>query len=133
MDGSHWLPAWATRTAPNAVKHFKHEQRGKRRLHKRPNAGEIDTCRWWLDLERRLVKPRLVVAMGVTAARGVLGRHVTISRLRGAVRPLEDGGFVLVTTHPSALLRNRHAPDWQRQYDTFVADLAAAAEHLSTG
>lgn len=116
----------------NAVKHFKHEPRGKRRLHKRPNAGETDACRWWLELERKLVKPRLVVAMGVTAARGVLGRSVTVSSLRGEVRPLEDGGaHYLVTTHPSALLRGRQAPDWQNRYAAFVADLAAGAEFIA--
>src|SRR6201993_1501184 len=73
----------------NAVKHFKFEPRGKRRLHKRPNAGEIDACRWWLDLERAIVKPRVIVALGATAVRGVLGRSVTISSLRGEV--LRDG------------------------------------------
>jgi uracil-DNA glycosylase family 4 len=67
----------------NAVKHFKHAKRGKRRLHKRPNVYEIERCKWWLDQERLLTKPAVVVALGVTAARGVLGRTVTIARLRG--------------------------------------------------
>jgi DNA polymerase len=68
----------------NAVKHFKFEPRGKRRLHKRPNAGEVDACRWWLDRERKIIKPRVIVALGATAARGLLGRTVTISSRRRA-------------------------------------------------
>jgi uracil-DNA glycosylase len=67
----------------NAVKHFKHEMRGKRRLHKRPNAYEIDRCRWWLDQERAIVRPAVIVALGATAARSVLGRVVTIAAMRG--------------------------------------------------
>jgi DNA polymerase len=71
----------------NAVKHFKFEQRGKRRLHKRPNAYEIERCRWWLDRERAIVNPDLVVALGATAARGVLGKTVTIAQVRGRILP----------------------------------------------
>jgi len=67
----------------NAVKHFKHEMRAKRRLHKRPNAYEIERCKFWLDLERALVKPAAIVALGATAARSLLGRPITISKLRG--------------------------------------------------
>ena len=67
----------------NAVKHFKYEMRGKRRLHKRPNAYEIERCRWWQDLERAIVKPTLIVALGATAARSVLGRPATITRSEG--------------------------------------------------
>ena len=89
----------------NAVKHFKFEQRGKRRLHKRPNAYEIERCRWWLDRERAIVNPDLVVALGATAARGVLGKTVTISQVRGRILPGDGNGRVLVTIHPSYLLR----------------------------
>src|SRR3954471_6147862 len=74
----------------NAVKHFKHEMRGKRRLHKRPNAYEIDRCRWWQDLERAIVKPEVIVALGATAARSVLGRPAVIGRVRGTAIPLDD-------------------------------------------
>src|ERR1700757_4240726 len=81
----------------NAVKHFKFEPRGKRRGHKRLNAYEIDRCRWWLDRERALIRPAIFVALGVSAARGVLGRTVIISRERGRLRPQEDGSRVLVT------------------------------------
>ncbi len=77
----------------NVVKHFKFEQRGKRRLHKRPNAYEIDRCKWWNDIERALVKPKLVVALGATAARSLTGKPVPINRLRGEVLPLADQGF----------------------------------------
>ncbi|MGH6784156.1 MAG: UdgX family uracil-DNA binding protein, partial [Sphingomicrobium sp.] len=81
----------------NAVKHFKFEQRGKRRLHKKPNAYEIDRCRWWLDLERKIVKPALIVALGATAARGLMGRPVTIAKVRGAPMALPDGGRMVTT------------------------------------
>ena len=73
----------------NAVKHFKHEMRGKRRLHKRPNAYEIERCKVWLDLERALVKPVAIVALGATAARSLLGRPVTIGKLRGQTLHLD--------------------------------------------
>lgn len=111
----------------NAVKHFKHEMRGKRRLHKRPNAYEIERCRWWLDLERSLVRPGAILAMGATAAQGVLGRAVTISRVRHEPARLPDGTWVGVTIHPSYLLRLRDEADKEREYLGFVEDLRAAA------
>ena len=114
----------------NAVKHFKNEPRGKRRLHKRPNAREIEACRWWLDIERRIVRPDLVVALGATAARSILGRAVTIGRVRGAVQALEDGSHAVVTIHPSALLRVRDEKDRAAMYHAFVADLSVCAETL---
>lgn len=108
----------------NAVKHFKFEQRGKRRLHKRPNAYEIDQCRHWFEFERALVKPKIIVAMGATAIRGVTGKPMTIARSRGKLLPLEDGGQMIVTIHPSYLLRIRNGdPDWRAQYRLFVRDL----------
>jgi len=111
----------------NAVKHFKHELRGKRRLHKRPGAGEIEACRWWLDLERRLVRPRVILALGATAARGVLGRAVTISKARIITEQLADGTQVRVTIHPSLLLRLRTDTEKAAEYTRFVADLRAAS------
>jgi uracil-DNA glycosylase len=111
----------------NAVKHFKHEQRGKRRLHKRPNASEIERCRWWLDLERRLVEPRVIVAMGGTAVRSLLGRSPSISALRGKPQTLADGTTVVVTIHPSFLLRIKEEAPKQREFRKFVADLRNAA------
>jgi DNA polymerase len=111
----------------NAVKHFKYEWRGKRRLHKKPNAGEIDVCRWWLELERSLIRPQTIVAMGATAARSLLGRAATISQERGRAHPLEDGATLYVTIHPSSLLRKEDEADKAREYAAFVADLRAAA------
>jgi len=107
----------------NAVKHFKFEPRGKRRLHKRPNAYEIDRCRWWLDFERAIVRPRVIVAMGASAARGVYGKALTIARSRGRLIPLSDGAQMIVTVHPSYLLRIPDEADKRRQYSLFVRDL----------
>jgi DNA polymerase len=110
----------------NAVKHFKHEMRGKRRLHKTPNAGEVSACRWWLDSERRLVKPRLIVAMGATAARAVFGRPVSVLKERGQRLALDDGGQAMVTVHPSYLLRLPDEASKKAAFADFVADLASA-------
>jgi uracil-DNA glycosylase len=115
----------------NAVKHFKFEQRGKRRLHKKPNAYEIDRCRWWLDLERKIVKPELIVALGATAARGLMGRPVTIAKVRGMPMPLEDGSRMVTTIHPSYLLRIRDDDDKAAEYRRFVQDLRACAKLLT--
>jgi uracil-DNA glycosylase len=114
----------------NAVKHFKFEPRGKRRLHKRPNSYEIERCKWWNDIERALVKPDLVVALGATAARSLIGKTVTITKLRGEVLPLEDGGRLVVTIHPSALLRIKDSEDKKREYGGLVNDLRHCAEIL---
>ena len=115
----------------NAVKHFKHEMRGKRRLHKRPNAYEIERCKIWLDLERAMVKPAVIVALGATAARSLFGRPVTVTKLRGRMLELPDGAGVLVTIHPSFLLRIQDAADKKREYARFVADLRLAAKILA--
>jgi DNA polymerase len=115
----------------NAVKHFKFEPRGKRRLHKRPNAYEIERCHVWYDTERALVKPEIVIALGATAARSVMGRVVTISRIRGEVQTLDDGTRALVTIHPSYLLRIDDEDDKKDQYRQFVSDLKLAARTLA--
>jgi uracil-DNA glycosylase len=117
----------------NAVKHFKFELRGKRRLHKRPNVYEIDRCRWWLDQERALIGPDLVVALGVTAARGILGKTVTIAKVRGEILSQADGSSVLVTIHPSYLLRiQTDASEAEKEdaYRRFVEDLRVGAKAL---
>ena len=114
----------------NAVKHFKHEMRGKRRLHKRPDPGEIDACRWWQHIERELVKPKLMVALGATAARSVFDRVITINKVRGRVLPVPDGGNALVTIHPSYLLRLQEERDKEREYAHFIEDLGVAKEFL---
>ncbi len=114
----------------NAVKHFKHEMRGKRRLHKRPNAYEIERCRWWMEYERAIVKPAVIVAMGATAARSVFGRNVTIKKMRGKQHQMPDGGAAFVTVHPSSLLRMPDEADKRREYRNFVADLKLARRCL---
>jgi uracil-DNA glycosylase family protein len=114
----------------NAVKHFKFELRGKRRLHKKPNAYEIERCNWWLSFERKIVRPDLIVALGATAARAVIGRPVTIAAVRGQVLPLADGSHGLTTIHPSYLLRIREERDKAAEYERFVADLRMGADYL---
>ncbi len=113
----------------NAVKHFKYVQRGKRRLHQNPGAKEIDTCRWWIESERAIVQPKLVLAMGASAARGLLGKTVSIARVRGTPIALEDGSELWVTAHPSYLLR-LDGPAREEQARLFDADLAAVRERL---
>lgn len=110
----------------NAVKHFKFVPRGKRRIHQRPDAGEIEACRFWLNLERAFVKPRLIVAMGATAVRGVLGKAATISSLRGKPLELEDGTILIVTVHPSYLLRLPDRDQAAVELERFEADLKLA-------
>lgn len=109
----------------NAVKHFKFVRRGKRRIHDKPNGGEIAACRWWLQQELALVRPPLIVALGATAARSLFGKVVTISALRGRGHALPEGE-AWVTVHPSFLLRVRD--DREAQYARFVEDLARIGE-----
>ncbi|GEP55527.1 UdgX family uracil-DNA binding protein [Reyranella soli] len=112
----------------NAVKHFKNEPRGKKRLHKRPNRYEVEVCRVWLRQEISLVKPQLILALGVTAAIALAGRPVVLSRERGRVIELEDGQRGMVTTHPSSILR---MPDPKARHAAFAAlvkDLKAAVK-----
>lgn len=121
----------ATVFVTNAVKHFKFEPRGKKRLHKRPNAYEIDRCHLWLDHERDLVKPDLIVALGATAARSLVGKAVTISGMRGKVFDLADGTQGFVTIHPSWLLRIREEAQKEAEYHRFVADLRLAGKAIA--
>lgn len=114
----------------NAVKHFKFEQRGKRRLHKKPNAYEIDRCHWWLEQELRVIKPELVVALGATAVRSLTGRPMAIVKLRGRAVPLADGTPLVATIHPSYLLRIRDDDDKASEYARFVNDLRLCAKLL---
>ena len=115
----------------NAVKHFKFEPRGKRRLHKRPNAHEIDRCHLWLAFESKLIKPVLIVALGATAVRSVFGKPMTIGRIRGKVMPLEGGGRMLATVHPSAILRAPDDESRRGMFKAFVADLKTCARALA--
>ena len=114
----------------NAVKHFKFVQRGKRRIHLKPTAAEIDHCRWWLEQERELVSPDLVVALGASAVRGLTGRSVKLGDMRGQLFKLDDGRAALATVHPSYLLR---VPDQLKREDEthkFIEDLKYAQAQL---
>ena len=111
----------------NAVKHFKFEPRGKRRIHAKPDAGEIEACRWWIEQEHMLVRPKVTVALGATAARSLFGRTMTISRERGrALRLPEDGGEAWITVHPSYLLRLPDEAARTSEFARFVEDLKLA-------
>lgn len=114
----------------NAVKHFKYVNRGKRRLHQSPTAKEIDVCRWWVEGERAIIQPKLILAMGASAARGMLGKTVSISKARGAPISLDDGSELWVTAHPSYLLR-LDGPAREEQSRLFDADLAAVRDRLA--
>jgi DNA polymerase len=118
----------------NAVKHFKFVQKGKRRIHNKPDAGEISACRWWIEHERELIRPPVTVALGATAARSLIGKTVTISKVRGEPIALEDGGECWVTVHPSSLLRMPDAEARREGRALFVRDLKrikARADELS--
>ncbi|HLL29722.1 MAG TPA: UdgX family uracil-DNA binding protein [Allosphingosinicella sp.] len=110
----------------NAVKHFKFEARGKRRIHSKPDAGEIEACRWWIEQERLLIRPPLTVALGATAARSIFGKAVTITAMRGRAHQLPEGGEAWVTVHPSFLLRVRD--NREAEYARFVEDLRVIGE-----
>ncbi len=114
----------------NAVKHFRHERRGTRRIHQRPEASHVAACRPWLDAELALVKPRVLVGLGATAAQALLGRGVRVTRDRG--RPLDSplAPHVLVTVHPSSLLRAPDAEARRAAYEAFATDLKAVAALL---
>jgi DNA polymerase len=107
----------------NAVKHFKFEPRGKKRIHSKPNAGEISACRFWVNLEREFVRPKLIVALGATAVHSLMGKSVSISSLRGKKLELPDGGMLLVTVHPSYLLRMPDREKAAEELKRFEADL----------
>src|SRR5437763_15398807 len=110
----------------NAVKHFKWEPRGKRRIHKKPNSHEIAACRPWLEAELRLVRPKLLVCLGATAAQSIFGPSFRVTLERGKVLESELAPKVLATVHPSSLLRQPDEESRQREYALFVADLRAA-------
>ena len=115
----------------NAVKHFKFEERGKRRLHKKPLASEVNACRPWLEAELAVVKPRIVVCLGATAAQAMLGSAFRMTKERGKFFEHSSGASVTATVHPSAILR---APDEEQrhaQYRDFVTDLRNIREHLT--
>ena len=115
----------------NAVKHFKFEQRGKRRIHSKPGGPEIEACRWWIEQERAIVRPQVTVALGATAARSLFGRVMTIGRERGRALELPGGGGeAWITVHPSYLLRLPDKAAADAEYARFVEDLKAAAARV---
>jgi uracil-DNA glycosylase family protein len=116
----------------NAVKHFKNEPRGKKRLHKRPNRYEVEVCRVWLRQEISLVKPQLILALGVTAAVALAGRPVVLSRERGKVIELTDGQRGMVTIHPSSILRMPEQKARHAAFAALVKDLKAAVKQAET-
>jgi uracil-DNA glycosylase family protein len=107
----------------NAVKHFKFEPRGKRRIHSKPNAGEIQACRWWIDQEFERIRPNLAVALGATAATSLLGKAIPVTKMRGQVIEREDGLRVFITIHPSFILRIREPADKQAERERFLDDM----------
>lgn len=115
----------------NAVKHFKFEQREKRRIHASPGIGEINACRWWLDQERDIVRPRITVALGATAARSLFGKVMTIARERGRALDLPGGGEAWITVHPSYLLRIEDPAAAAEEYARFVDDLRMIAARVA--
>ena len=107
----------------NAVKHFKFTPRGKRRIHQKPNMGEVKACRFWLELERDLVRPKLIVALGATAAASVLGKTVTIRDTRSRLIDLDENTKLLVTVHPAYILRLPDPEAQARETEAFAADM----------
>ena len=107
----------------NAVKHFKFVQRGKRRIHNKPDGGEIEACRWWIRHERELIRPPITVALGATAANSLFGKAMAIGKNRGAPLQLADGGECWITVHPSFLLRIPEEDRRREERALFVRDL----------
>jgi DNA polymerase len=116
----------------NAVKHFKFEERGKRRIHKKPSNGEIDACFPWLAVELAQLHPRIIVCLGATATRAVLGKEHRLLQHRGEFFPHSSGALATATVHPSAVLRSSDAESRREAYDAFVRDLAAVETKLKS-
>jgi DNA polymerase len=115
----------------NVVKHFKWEPRGKRRIHSKPNAAEISACRPWLETEIALVKPRVLVCLGATAAQALLGKTFKVSRQRGEFVPSSLAPLVTATVHPSSILRARDDEARRKEMDQFVEDLKKVSAVLA--
>jgi uracil-DNA glycosylase family 4 len=112
------------------VKHFKWIARGKRRLHQKPNAREIGACLPWIEFELELIRPKILVCLGATAAQALLGKDFRVTERRGQLLESELAPYVTATVHPSSILRARGAEDRHRQFQLFVADLKKMAELL---
>jgi DNA polymerase len=115
----------------NVVKHFKWEPRGKRRIHSKPNAGEVHACRPWLEAEIALVQPDVIVCLGATAAQALLGREFRVSQQRGQVVPSTLARAVTATVHPSSILRAPDEETRHREHRAFVEDLRGVARLLA--
>jgi uracil-DNA glycosylase family protein len=115
----------------NVVKHFKWEPRGKRRIHAKPKASEIVACRPWLDLELALLKPRIVVCLGATAAKALLGASFKVTAQRGVLLESSLAPFVVATVHPSSILRAPTSDARQKAMAEFVRDLRRVAARLT--
>lgn len=114
----------------NAVKHFKWEPRGKRRIHKKPNSSEVAACRRWLDAEIALVEPEVIVCLGATAAQALLGRDFRVTQKRGELLPFATAPHALATVHPSSILRAPDHETREREFARFVQDLRVVATVL---
>lgn len=114
----------------NAVKHFRWEPRGKRRLHKKPSARQISACRPWLDAELAVVQPRVIVCLGATAAQALLGKAFRITQQRGRFFDSDGRATTMATYHPSAILRSPDPDDRHRMRDEFVGDLRRAVKRI---
>lgn len=116
----------------NAVKHFKYEVRGKKRLHQKPSAAEVNACRPWLEAELEVVKPEILVCLGATAAQALLGRSFRVTKQRGVLVPSELAPHVLATWHPSAVLRAPDEETRHRQLAEMTRDFGIVAKLLRT-
>jgi len=115
----------------NVVKHFKWEQRGKTRIHKKPNAEEIRACRPWLNAELELLRPKVLVCLGATAAQALLGRQFRVTAQHGQIMQSELAEFVVATVHPSSVLRQQSSEDRQTALNELIADLRVVAGLLT--
>ena len=115
----------------NVVKHFKWEPRGKRRIHAKPNAAEITACRPWLEVEIALVKPRVLICLGATAAQALLGKSFKVSKQRGTLVPSPLAPVVTATVHPSSILRASDDESRREEMRRFVQDLRKIAREIS--
>ena len=115
----------------NAVKRFKFVQRGKRRIHSKPSNQDVEYYRWWLEQERQIVQPQVIVALGATAVRALTGKSLTISRNRSQLIDYRDGAKLLITVHPSYLLRLPDGAGQKVEYEKFLRDLAMAQSALA--
>jgi DNA polymerase len=121
----------ATVYLTNAVKHFKWIQRGKRRMHQKPLIRQITACKPWLEAELEIIRPKLIVCLGATAAQAVLGAGVRISQDRGKIYHTESGYAVCVTAHPAAVYRQRDRDQQEQEYRRFLADIKLVRHHLT--